>query len=131
MSSPLAASLGPKVQAPAVTKAPKRRRRCSFCGWRAASAGGVTLRQRLVDRGPGSVDQRRLCEADLFGDFAKVAGQSSPPFHQGDAAERAGDIQAQIDVRDYQIAVDAARDKLGPRKRRSSGSGSRPSRRAR
>ncbi len=52
-------------------------------------------------------------KADLSVISAKVAGNITAVPIKENAAVKAGDTLAQIDVRDYQIAVDAARNKLG------------------
>ena len=52
-------------------------------------------------------------KADLSVISAKVAGNITAVPVKENAAVQAGDTLAQIDDRDYKIAVDAARNKLG------------------
>ena len=104
---------GPEVQAPVAPKAPKRRM-ALMAVLGLAMAGGLYYGSYWWTEGRFLVStDDAYVKANLSVISAKVAGNITAVPVKENAAVKAGDTLAQIDVRDYQIAVDAARNKLG------------------
>jgi membrane fusion protein (multidrug efflux system) len=103
----------PEVQASAATKGPYRRK-VLMAVLALAMAGGLYYGSYWWTEGRFLVStDDAYVKADLSVISAKVAGNITAVPVKENAAVKAGDTLAQIDVRDYQIAVDAARNKLG------------------